>query len=146
MWMTSPHAAICPGTIDNDFRRKSSSAVRGFAPAEGFDKALLSVDDGESSQLASRSKQYAYTNGTSYQRNHSSLLGLTCAFAGPPTHTHPLHRSKLEFTNTLHQASAQRYRLPAQYPLPTGLLALGYAFPRIHGTVGQEEVRAGIGI
>ncbi|KAJ9112402.1 hypothetical protein QFC20_002189 [Naganishia adeliensis] len=37
--------ATCPGTIDNDFRRKSSSSVRGIAPAEGFDKALLSVDD-----------------------------------------------------------------------------------------------------
>jgi hypothetical protein len=40
--------ATCPGTIDNDFRRKSSSSVRGIAPAEGFDKALLSVDDGQS--------------------------------------------------------------------------------------------------
>ncbi|KAJ9124332.1 hypothetical protein QFC22_001132 [Naganishia vaughanmartiniae] len=40
--------ATCPGTIDNDFRRKSSSSARGIAPAEGFDKALLSVDDGKS--------------------------------------------------------------------------------------------------
>ncbi|KAJ9094188.1 hypothetical protein QFC19_008039 [Naganishia cerealis] len=38
--------ATCPGTIDNDFRRKSSSSARGIAPAEGFDRALLSVDDG----------------------------------------------------------------------------------------------------
>ncbi|KAJ9106329.1 hypothetical protein QFC21_001475 [Naganishia friedmannii] len=37
--------ATCPGTIDNDFRRKSSSSARGIAPAEGFDRALLSVDD-----------------------------------------------------------------------------------------------------
>ncbi|KAI5449911.1 hypothetical protein NCC49_003920 [Naganishia albida] len=37
--------ATCPGTIDNDFRRKSSSSVKGIAPAEGFDKALLSVED-----------------------------------------------------------------------------------------------------
>lgn len=40
--------ATCPGTIDNDFRRKSSSSARGIAPAEGFDRALLSVDDGKS--------------------------------------------------------------------------------------------------
>lgn len=41
--------SILPGTIDTDFRRKSSSAVsKGIAPAEGFDSKTLSVEDSES--------------------------------------------------------------------------------------------------
>lgn len=40
--------SILPGTIDTDFRRKSSSAVnKGKPPAEGFDGKTLTVEDSE---------------------------------------------------------------------------------------------------
>lgn len=118
--------ATCPGTIDNDFRRKSSSSVRGVAPAEGFDRALLSVDDGESAcnkVLVARS----YNIPPSNQRDHPSLLALPRSFTDNPTCPNTLHGSKLEFATALLQASAKRHGLSPQFPLPTGLLALGYA-------------------
>lgn len=139
--------ATCPGTIDNDFRRKSSSSVRGIAPAEGFDKALLSVDDGQYCRVAAlRHHRFNsfFAIHHSHQRDNPSLLTPAYALPNNAPLADPVRWTKLDVTGALLQATAERYCLLAQLPVSTGLLASRYAFEGNYREDGQKKVRVGV--